>query len=121
MATTVREAIFYAYDFLLAAKRPRGGPPSRVSRRSIRKAIRTYYRVDKFKHSYAKINELDIHMHAGRVGVRLLNQALGTKRELPGKWAQSDGTNQKIAALEAWIMELARSEGIDPYTGHPVP
>jgi len=116
----IREAIFYAYDFLLAAKQSRGGPRSRISRRSIRKAIRAYYAVDKFKHPYAKIFELDIHMHAGRVGVRLLNQALGTKHELPGKWGGSDGTNEKISALESWIIKLARDEGIDPRTGQPV-
>ena len=77
--------------------------------------------MDKFKHPYAKIFELDIHMHAGRVAVRLLNQALGTECVLPGKWGQSDGTNEKIAALESWIMELARNEGIDPYSGKPIP
>lgn len=109
-----REALVRAMELTLTVTGTHDGHSPVIDPRAFDKAILVYRPRDKFN---AYPNDLDRADYAGRAALRILNQSFNEHEGVPGSFSRHADRKKIGIALHARILELARREGIDPYTG----
>lgn len=109
-----REALVRAMELTLTVTGLHDGHSPNLDSRAFDAAILVYRPREKFK---AYPNDLDRADYAGRAALRILNQSFGEREGVPGSFSRHADRKTIGVALHARILELARREQVDPYTG----
>jgi hypothetical protein len=101
-------------ELTLTITGPHNGHSATIDSRAFDAAILVYRPRERFN---AYPNDLDRADYAGRAALRILNQSFGERESVPGSFSRHADRKKIGLALHARILDLARREQVDPYTG----